>query len=121
MLPATGCAALRAEAPTRIVDGVPIYERDEDTVEAYCKQHVKAEHQVELSMGRTAPLRGCWVSADRLIMVVPDNPAILAHELRHAQGWDHIGPCHSRNWAVGTGQPVDIKPDGVTPCEWYRR
>ena len=42
------------------------------------------------------------------------RPEVLAHELRHADGWEHHGACHSSK-AV----PDGVKLDG-TPCDWYR-
>jgi hypothetical protein len=99
-----GCASM---APTQMVDGVAVYVRDRATVDTYCRYRIRSED-------RQPHIYGCWVPADRMIMVEDGHPAVLAHELRHAQGWNHRGACHSTE-----ADPNGRKPDG-TPCEWYR-
>lgn len=99
-----GCASL----PTQMVDGVAIYERSAADVAQYCYGKLSAEERMQ------PHIYGCYVPADHLIMVEVNHPEVVAHELRHAHGWKHRGPCHS------TVQfPDGLKPDG-SPCEWYR-
>jgi hypothetical protein len=57
---------------------------------------------------------GCYARSENIIMVTEGHPAVLAHELRHTNGWEHHGPCHSTE-----AHPDGLKPDG-SPCEWYR-
>jgi hypothetical protein len=104
----TGCASM---LPTQTIDGIAIYIRDAATVDTYCRAHTAADQSIP---GRQ--MGGCYVRQDRTIMVAegPRQEIVLAHELRHAQGWNHRGPCHSTEV-----YPDGLKPDG-TPCEWYR-
>jgi len=101
-----GCASM---APTQVIDGVSVYVRPASDVATYCYGRVRPEDRAQ------PHLYGCWVPADHIIMVEAGHPAVLAHELRHAQGWDHRGACHSSEQ-----RPDGLKPDG-TPCDWYRR
>jgi hypothetical protein len=103
----TGCGSL----PTQTIDGVAIYVRSVTEVNEYCLAHVTAD-QVAPSLAPT--LAGCYVPADHLIMVAPERPELIYHEMRHARGWKHRGPCNSSQ-----ADPDGRKPDG-TPCEWYR-
>ena len=101
-----GCASMM---PTQMIDGVAVYIRDAKTVDDYCRPRLPAEQ-------RNAPVvYGCHVARDRTVMVREGYPAVLAHELRHAQGWDHVGSCHST-----VENPNGVKLDG-SPCEWFRR
>jgi hypothetical protein len=104
MLVFAGCASA---LPTRVVDGIAIYERPAETVAAYCYSRLSAEE-------RNQPhIYGCYTTGE-MIMVEEGHPEVLAHELRHAQGWEHRGPCHSSE-----AHPDGLKPDG-SPCDWYR-
>jgi hypothetical protein len=104
----TGCAGM---LPTQTIDGVAIYIRGVTEVNEYCLTHVTAD---QVRPGLAPSMAGCYVPADHLIMVVPERPEVLYHELRHAQGWKHRGPCISSQ-----AEPDGMTPDG-TPCEWYR-
>ena len=103
----TGCASM---LPTQIVDGVAVYIRDAKTVDDYCRQRTAADQSVP---GRR--MRGCYIAKDRTIMVLEGLPEVLAHELRHARGENHVGACGA----------IPAHPDGLTPtgvrCEWYTR
>jgi hypothetical protein len=100
----TGCASL----PTQTVNGVAVHVRPATEVAQFCYGRVDAET-------RSQPhLYGCYARGERIILVEEGQPAVLAHELRHANGWEHRGPCHSSE-----AHPDGVKPDG-TPCEWYR-
>jgi hypothetical protein len=105
LLALAGCASM---LPTQTVNGVAVYVRDTKTVDAYCRPRVRAEN-----LGPR--MYGCYIRAENTIMVVPDRPWGLAHELRHADGWEHHGACHSSQ-----EHPDGLKPDGM-PCDWYRR
>lgn len=102
----TGCASM---TPTMVRDGVPIYVRDVTTVNEYCRARVTAD-QVGSGM-----MAGCYIPSEHLIMAAPERPEVIEHELKHAAGWLHRGPCGSSQ-----ADPDGRKPDG-TPCEWYRR
>jgi len=100
-----GCATM----PTQTVNGVAVYVRPAAEVAQFCYGRVDAET-------RSQPhLYGCFARNERIIMVETGHPAVLAHELRHARGEEHVGPCHSTE-----AKPDSVKPDG-TPCQWYRR
>lgn len=100
-----GCATM---APTQVTEnGIAVYVRDRATVEAYCYTRIRPED-------RQPHVYGCYVPNDRIIMVEDGHPEVLAHELKHSQGWQHRGACHSTRQ-----HPDGLKPDG-TPCEWYR-
>jgi hypothetical protein len=106
-----GCVGMM---PERTVNGVAVYIRPRSEVEAYCYSRIRASD-------RQPHIYGCYVKGDRIIMAEagtrPDGSTeadTIAHELRHADGWDHRGPCHSL-----PGNANGIKPDG-TPCEWFR-
>jgi hypothetical protein len=99
-----GCAS----SIPRMVDGIAIYERPRATVEAYCYNRLSYEERQQ------DRVFGCYNAREHLLMVEEGHPEVLAHELRHAQGWQHRGPCHST-----IAQPDGIKPDG-RPCAWYR-
>ena len=102
----TRCASM---APTKVVDGVAVYVRPEKDVAQYCYGRIRA-------VDRAQPhIYGCYVPGDRLIMVEEGHPEVLAHELKHAQGWEHRGACHSSK-----AHPDGLKPDG-TSCDWYKR
>lgn len=100
-----GCASM---LPTQMVDGVAVYIRDVKTVDDYCRPRIRPAD-------RAPRIYGCYVARDRIVMVAEGYPAVLAHELRHAQGWDHTGACHST-----VENPNGVRLDG-TPCEWFRR
>jgi hypothetical protein len=100
----TGCASM---LPTQTVNGVAVYVRDWPTVDTYCRPRVRPDNLGEA-------MYGCYISAENTIMVIPSNPAVLYHEVKHSQGSNHRGPRHS------TPDHLDgLKPDG-SPCEWYR-
>jgi len=100
----TGCASL----PTQTVNGVAVYVRPAAEVAQFCYGRVDAET-------RSQPhIYGCFARSEHIIMVQADHPDVLAHELRHANGWEHRGPCHSSE-----AHPDGLKPNG-SPCEWYR-
>jgi hypothetical protein len=102
----TGCAGM---VPTQTVNGVPVYVRPAAEVAAYCYSRLSAEERAQ------PHIYGCYTrGAGAMIMVEEGHPAVLAHELRHAQGWEHRGPCHSSE-----AHPDGLKPNG-SPCEWYR-
>ena len=63
---------------------------------------------------RPPHIYGCFARSEHIIMVEAGHPDVLAHELRHANGWEHRGPCHSSE-----AHPDGLKPNG-SPCEWYR-
>ena len=99
-----GCASL----PTQMVNGVAVYVRPAAEVAQFCYGRVDAET-------RSQPhIYGCYARGERIIMVEEGRSEVLAHELRHAQGWEHRGPCHS-----SPVYPDGLKPDG-SACEWYR-
>ncbi len=102
----TGGASLR---PTSVIHGVSVYVRDGKIVDAYCRAHVRADNLAPV-------LYGCYVPADNLIMIAEgdDKDAILAHELRHVDGWEHHGWCRSRRFYS------DVTVGGRA-CDWYRR
>lgn len=93
--------------PTKVVNGVSVYVRDSATVDAYCRAHVRADNLAPV-------MYGCYVKSANLIMVEEGRPEVLAHELRHVDGWEHRGECHSTK-----ASPDGVKLDG-TPCDWYR-
>lgn len=99
-----GCASA---LPTQTVNGIAVYVRDRATVEAFCYNRLRPAD-------RAPRVYGCYSKAESIIMVEEGHPEVLAHELRHARGWDHRGPCHSTR----------EHPDGLTltgtPCEWFR-
>lgn len=105
-----GCAGVM---PTQTVNGVAVYVRPDDEVTRYCYNRVRPEDRAvaDLPGGR---IFGCYVPAERTIVVAEGHPEVLAHELRHAAGWNHRGPCHSTR-----EYPDGRKPDG-SPCEWYQ-
>jgi len=72
------------------VDGVAIYIRDAKTVDDYCRANTAADQSVPGR--RNARL---LYPARRTIMVIEGIPWVLEHELRHARGEDHRGPCAS--------------------------
>lgn len=104
-LAASGCASM---LPQQTVDGVAIYERPAAEVQSYCTPRVKPEQ-------RGPHMFGCYVPRERTIVYETGYTEVRDHELRHAQGWDHVGACHSSK----------ANPDGLTPagqpCQWYRR
>lgn len=100
-----GCASM---LPDKMVDGVAVYIRDAKTVDDYCRPRVRVSD-------RGPRMYGCYIPADRIIMVAEGHPAVLAHEIRHAQGWDHVGTCHSTD-----ANPNGTRLDG-SPCEWFRK
>jgi len=102
-----GCASM---LPNQMVDGVAVYVRDAKTVDDYCRANTAADQAIP---GRR--MRGCYIPRTHTIMVLDGLPEVLAHELRHARGENHVGACAS----VPTN-PDGVKPDG-TPCEWYRK
>lgn len=102
----SGCAGM---LPNQTVDGVAVYIRDAKYVDNYCRPRVRPAD-------RGPRMYGCYIAQDRTIMVVEGHPAVLAHELRHAQGWDHVGSCHST-----VENPNGMRADGKTPCEWFRK
>lgn len=99
-----GCATVR---PTQVVNGIAVYVQPRATVEAFCYNRLRPAD-------RAPRIYGCYARSEGIIMVEDGHPEVLAHELRHAQGWDHRGPCHSSR----------EHPDGLTmagtPCEWFR-
>jgi hypothetical protein len=99
-----GCAGM---LPNQTVDGVAVYIRDAQYVDNYCRPRVRGSD-------RGPRMYGCYIAQDRTIMVAEGHPAVLAHELRHAQGWDHVRPCHST-----VENPNGTRLDG-SPCEWFR-
>ena len=99
-----GCATA---LPTETINGMPVYVRPRSTVEAFCYNLLRAAD-------RAPHIYGCFARQENIIMVEAGHPEVLAHELRHADGWDHKGPCHSSR-----EHPDGVKLDG-TPCEWYR-
>lgn len=101
-----GCSIVML--PDKIVDGVAVYVKDAKYVDDYCRPRVRVSD-------RGPRMYGCYIPADRTIMVAEGHPAVLAHELKHAQGWEHVGPCHST-----VENPNGTKPDG-SPCEWFRK
>jgi hypothetical protein len=100
-----GCASM---LPNQVIDGIAVYIRDGATVDNYCRPRVRPAD-------RGPRMYGCYIAADRTIMVAEGHPAVLAHELKHAQGWDHVGVCHST-----VENPNGVRLDG-TPCEWFRK
>lgn len=95
----TGCATMRFGPTERLVSTAE--------ADAYCRPRLRAAGV------DTGPIiYGCWVPRENVI--VADSPAVLAHERRHAEGWEHHGPCHS-----SPAHPDGVKLDG-TPCDWYR-
>ncbi len=99
-----GCASM---SPTQTIDGIAVYVRPRGTVEAYCYNRIRPAD-------RAPHVYGCYIKQDNIIMVEEGHPAVLAHELKHAQGWDHAGPCHSSE-----AFPDGRKLDG-SPCDWHR-
>lgn len=73
--------------------------------DAYCRPRVRGDELAKV-------MHGCWIPRENTI--VADSPWVLAHERRHADGWDHRGACHS----------TEAHPDGLTldgkACEWFR-
>lgn len=101
-----GCAGM---LPTQVTDnGIAVYVRPAAEVATYCYSRIRPEDRAQ------PHIYGCYVPQDRMILVEEGHPAVLAHELRHAQGWNHRGACHSSE-----RYPDGRKPDG-SPCEWYR-
>jgi hypothetical protein len=99
-----------ASGAFRVVDGITVYERPAGEVERYCYGRLRQEQ-----LTGAKRIYGCYVSRERTIVVEQGHPEVLAHELKHAQGWDHTGPCHS------TVAHLDgLKLDG-TPCVWFRK
>jgi hypothetical protein len=102
------CASM---LPTQTVNGVAVYIRPPKEVDTFCRAHVTAD---QIAPGNEGWMYGCYIPKDNTIMVRPDEPETLAHELRHAAGWSHRGPCHS-----SAQFPNGLKPNGMA-CEWYR-
>ena len=92
-----GCATMRFGPTERLVSTAE--------ADAYCRPRVRAEN-----LGPV--MHGCWVPREN--MIVADSPYVLAHERRHAAGWEHRGECHA-----SAQHPDGVRLDG-RPCDWYR-
>jgi hypothetical protein len=102
----TGCASM---VPTETINGNHVYIRPQAEVDRYCLPRTIPE-------GRGDSVAGCNVPKENTIMIAEGEraPLILAHELLHVGGWDHVGPC-----VFSYRIPAGAKLDG-TPCEWHR-
>ena len=80
---------------------VEAHEVPRSTVEAFCYNLLRAAD-------RAPHIYGCFARQENIIMVEAGHPEVLAHELRHADGWDHKGPCHSSR-----EHPDGVKLDGT--------